>query len=169
MPCKGPAFGCLRASSMAEQRNWLVVWAYEETLHRCSLLSCSMAVRASLAHQKRSIPAFPASLGHSLILHPTSLARGLILHPTNQSRDPCNHPIKMRWHAASLVWAHATNQSCPKGLRSAGWPAGSTGKQLGAWLSLQSNVDFNSPTELKFYQICDRKKFNFLSPSIAKV
>ena len=26
----------------------------------------------------------------------------------------CNNPIKARWHAASLVWAHATNQSRPK-------------------------------------------------------
>ena len=26
----------------------------------------------------------------------------------------CKHPIKARWHAASLVWAHATNQSRPK-------------------------------------------------------
>ena len=28
-------------------------WAYEGTLHRCSLLSCSVGARASLARQKR--------------------------------------------------------------------------------------------------------------------
>ena len=66
-------------------------WAYEGTLHRCSLLSCSMGARPSLARQKRSIPAFPASLAHGLILHPSSQARDLV-QASNQGAVACGEP-----------------------------------------------------------------------------
>jgi len=107
-------------------------------LHRCSLLSCSVSARASLARRKRSIPAFLASLAHDLILHPSSQARDPV-QSSNQGAvacgefglGSCNQPItgkRGRPGAGATAWEAGMNWGSGSRRiwvdRTAGVPAG---------------------------------------------